>query len=159
MNASAPRTVNEEGKALVREFEGLHLTPYLCPRKIWTIGYGHTRTVREGMKITPEEAEQLLSDDLNIASRAVTRCVVVPLNDNQFAALCSFVFNVGTANFERSTLVKLLNRSWYEQVPTQLMRWNRAGGQVLGGLARRRAAEARLWEKPTTELTKEVINA
>jgi lysozyme len=142
------REVNEAGMALVKQFESLRLTPYLCPANIWTIGYGHTRTVRAGMRITPEQADQLLDDDLRIAERAVARLVEVSLTDNQFAALTSFVFNVGTANFERSTLLKLLNRGWYEQVPVQLARWNRASGEVLGGLARRRAAEARLWNTP-----------
>lgn len=142
------RRINAEGIRIIKEFEGLHLAPYLCPGKRWSIGYGHTRTVRAGMKITPEQAEQLLNEDLRIAERAVSRLVRVPLNDNQFSALVSFVFNVGAMNFENSTLLKLLNRGWYEQVPAQLMRWNRAAGEVLGGLSRRRAAEARLWNKP-----------
>jgi lysozyme len=152
---SLRRRINEDGVALIRNFEGLHLAPYLCPAKIWTIGYGHTRTVRAGMRITAEQAGQLLEDDLRIAERAVARLVRVPLSDNQFSALVSFVFNVGTTNFERSTLLRLLNRGWYEQVPAQLTRWNRASGEVLGGLARRRAAEAKLWnapERPTMTL-------
>ena len=139
------RRTNVAGVALIKEFEALRLTPYLCPAKIWTIGYGHTRTVRAGMSITRAQAEQLLDDDLKLVERAVTRLVTVPLNDNQFSALVCFAFNVGTGNLERSTLLQLLNRGWYEQVPAQLTRWNRAGGEVLGGLARRRAAEARLW--------------
>ncbi|NTU76220.1 MAG: lysozyme [Alphaproteobacteria bacterium] len=139
------RQVNSAGVALIKNFEGLHLAPYLCPGKIWTIGYGHTRTVHANMKITPDQAEQLLEDDLRLVEKAVARLVKVPLTDNQFAALVSFSFNVGAANFERSTLLKLLNRGWYEQVPAQFMRWNRASGEVLGGLSRRRAAEARLW--------------
>lgn len=141
----AARRVNEAGVALIKEYEGLKLKPYLCPGKTWTIGYGHTRTVRAGMVITPEQADQLLEDDLRLVARAVQRLVRVPLNDNQFAALVDFTFNVGIANFERSGLLQLLNRGWYEQVPAQLMRWNRASGEVLGGLSQRRAAEARLW--------------
>jgi GH24 family phage-related lysozyme (muramidase) len=98
------------------------------------------------MKITALEADALLQDDLRLVERAVQRIVTVPLNDNQFAALVSFTFNVGIGNLERSTLLTLLNRGWYEQVPAQLMRWDRAAnGEALGGLARRRAAEARLW--------------
>lgn len=142
------RVVNQAGLDLVKDYEGLRLKPYLCPAGHWTIGYGHTRTVRHGMSITPDEAEQLLRDDLQLAARVVQRLIQVPLNDNQFAALTSFVFNVGVGNFERSTLLRLLNRGWYEQVPAQLTRWNRANGEVLGGLARRRAAEARLWNQP-----------
>ena len=142
------RRTNESGIALIKEFEGLRLTPYLCPANIWTIGYGHTRTVRPDMKISIDQAEQLLDEDLRIAERAVSRLVTVPLNDNQFSALVSFVLNVGTVNLEKSTLLKLLNRGWYEQVPAQFARWNRASGEILGGLARRRAAEARLWNSP-----------
>jgi len=151
-SALLTRTVDPAGVTLIKEFEGLHLTPYLCPNKIWTIGYGHTRTVRAGMRITPEQADQFLTDDLRIVAAAVQRLVTVRLNDNQFAALVSFTFNVGIANFERSKLLELLNRGWYEQVPAQLMRWNRANGEILGGLSRRRAAEAQLWNrKPVTQ--------
>lgn len=139
------RMINQAGIDLIKDFEGLHLTPYLCPAKVWTIGYGHTRTVRNGMSITQEEADHLLDGDLQIVSRAVQRLVTVPLNDNQFAALVSFTFNVGKSNFEHSTLLRLLNRGWYDQVPAQLMRWNRSRGEVLGGLSRRRGAEAKLW--------------
>lgn len=139
------RRANADGVAIIKEHEGLHLTPYLCPAKVWTIGYGHTRTARAGMSITRAEAEELLDEDLRVSERAAQRLVKVPLNDNQFSALVSFVFNVGIANLERSTLLKLLNRGWYDQVPAQLSRWSRSGGEVLGGLARRRAAEAKLW--------------
>jgi len=149
--ALAARRINEAGLAIIKEFEGLVLTPYQCPGRVWTIGYGHTRTVKPGMVITPGQAEQLLLDDLRLAERAVSRSVEVPLNDNQFSALVAFVFNVGIGNFGRSTLLRLLNRGWYEQVPAQLSRWNRASGEVYGGLARRRAAEARLWNTPEVE--------
>lgn len=153
MNAPSPvdgpeRRVNAEGAALVRSFEGLRLEPYRCPAGLLSIGYGHTRTARPGMRITPRQAEQLLKEDLRLAARTVARLAHVPLNDNQFAALASLVFNIGAAAFERSTLLRLLNRGWYDQVPAQMARWNRAGGEALGGLARRRAAEARLWTTP-----------
>ncbi|MDR3450731.1 MAG: lysozyme [Alphaproteobacteria bacterium] len=141
------RRINQDGIDLIKEFEGLHLVPYLCPSKIWTIGYGHTRTVRSGMVIDAAQADLLLDEDLRLFERAVVRLVTVPFNDNQFSALVCFAFNVGTANVESSTLLRLLNRGWYEQVPAQLMRWNRANGEVFGGLSRRRAAEARLWNR------------
>jgi lysozyme len=141
------RRINQDGIDLIKEFEGLHVTPYLCPAKIWTIGYGHTRTVRAGMEITEAQADQLLDEDLRLFERSVSRLVTVPLSDNQFSALVCFAFNVGTGNFEFSTLLKLLNRGWYEQVPAQLMRWDHANGEIMGGLARRRAAEGRLWNR------------
>jgi len=142
---------NQAGLDLIKEFEGLHLTPYLCPAKIWTIGYGHTRTVSAGMRITPEQAEDLLKDDLGLAERGVARLVAVQLNENQFSALVSFAFNIGLGNFERSTLLQLLNRGWFEQVPTQLLRWNRVNGEVMGGLSRRRSAEGALWATPINQ--------
>lgn len=141
------RRTNEAGLELIKAFEGLHLTPYLCPGNIWTIGYGHTRTVRPGQTISKEVAELLLNEDLTIFERSVSRLVSVPLTDNQFSALVSFAFNIGSTKLEASTLLKLLNRGWYDQVPVQLMRWNRAKGEVFGGLSRRRAAEAKLWNK------------
>lgn len=142
------RRTNEQGVALIKSYEGLKLTPYLCPAGVWTIGYGHTRTVWQGMKITAEEADEILREDLQYVERALSRLVKVPLCDNQFSALASFVFNVGVLNFEKSSLLRLLNRGWYEQVPAQLIRWNKAKGEILGGLARRRADEGRLWKTP-----------
>jgi lysozyme len=141
-----PRRTNVSGIALIKEFEGLRLTPYLCPANVWTIGYGHTRTVYAGQVITQEQADVLLDEDLRLFEHAVMRLVKVPINDNQFSALVCFAFNVGTGNFEASTLLKLLNRGWYCQVPVQLARWNRGGNEILGGLVRRRQAEAKLWE-------------
>ncbi len=142
------RRINDVGIELIKEFEGLRLKPYRCPSNIWTIGYGHTRTVRLDMVITSGQAEQLLREDLRTAEKAIVRLVQVPLSDHQFAALVCFVFNVGVGNFQKSTLLRLLNRGWYEQVPAQFARWNRSRGEILGGLARRRAAEARLWNTP-----------
>lgn len=141
------RRVCDEGVELVKEFEGLRLTPYRCPGRVWTIGYGHTRTVHPDMKITKAEAEQLLREDMAVAARGVMRLVTVPLDDCQFAALVSFVFNVGLGNFEKSSMLTLLNKGWYEQVPAQLLRWNKAGGVAMGGLTRRRRAEIDLWNR------------
>lgn len=142
-----PRRTNEAGIALIKEFEGLHLTPYLCPGDVWTIGYGHTRTVSRGSAITEAEAEALLDEDLRLFERGVMRLVSVPLSDNQFSALVCFSFNVGIGSMEKSQLLSFLNRGWYDQVPVQLLRWNRAKGEVLGGLNRRRLAEGKLWKK------------
>lgn len=101
------RRANDDGVALIKEFEGLSLTPYRCSGKVWTIGYGHTRTVRPSMIISEEKAEELLREDLYSAEKQVNDLVEVPLSDNQFAALVSFVFNVGAGNFKRSSLLRL----------------------------------------------------
>lgn len=141
------RKTNKAGVELIKKFEGLRLTAYQDSVGVWTIGYGHTRTAREGMKITEPEAEALLRDDLADAESDVSRMVSVPLNDNQFAALVSFVFNLGGNNFAFSTLRKMLNKGLYEGAGKQFARWNKAGGKVLPGLSRRRDAERELFLK------------
>ena len=87
-----------------------------------------------------------------IPEATVARNVSVPLNDNQFAALVCFTFNVGRGNFLASTLFRNLNAGWYSQVPAQLARWNKVEidgvEKVSNGLTRRRAAEAALWNTP-----------
>tara|TARA_R110002153_G_scaffold42137_2_gene120036 strand:+ start:2060 stop:2788 length:729 start_codon:yes stop_codon:yes gene_type:complete len=151
-----PDNVSEAGIRLVKKFEGLHkmgddglIRSYRCPAGKWTIGYGATRGVRSGMRITEGEAEERLLADLNEHAEALHRYVEVPLSQNQYDALTSFVFNVGAANFKSSTLLKRLNSGQYHDIPNQLMRWNKArvDGKLtpLRGLTRRRAAEAALF--------------
>lgn len=142
------RYCNERGVQLLRDFEGLRLTAYKCPAGFWTVGYGHTLSARAGQKITRAEAELLLGQDLQRFEQGITRLVTVPLTSNQFSALVCFTFNIGLTAFENSTLRRLLNRCWYSQVPTQMRRWDKANGKVLPGLARRRLAEAALWNLP-----------
>ncbi len=98
--------------------------------------------------ITIEEAGVLLDDDIRTLVPAVEAAITVPVNDNQFCALLSFVFNVGIGAFQRSSLLDKLNAGDRAVVPKELKRWVRAGGKVLAGLKRRRAAEARLWLMP-----------
>lgn len=131
--------------ALVREFEGLRLNAYLCSANKATIGYGHTRGVKIGDTCTREQAEQWLEDDLNESLLGVQNLVKIHINENQTNALVDFVFNLGAKNLQKSTLLKELNKGLYDQVPQQLMRWNKVNGEELGGLTRRRAAEAKLW--------------
>lgn len=143
------RHINDAGLRLIKTFEGLVLTAYLCPAKVWTVGWGSTGPhVKPGMKISKQEAEDLLRDDLRRFEDGVESLVTVPLNDNQFSALVSFSFNVGLGALGGSTLLRLLNQGAYEAVPAQLMRWNKAAGRVLPGLSRRREAEAALWNTP-----------
>ncbi len=134
----------------MKSFEGLSLTPYLCPAGVWTIGYGHTAGVKKTTPvITPLQAETILVDDLDKVGEAVSKLVKVPLGDNQFGALVSFAFNVGKGALASSTLLKKLNAGDYDAVPAQLSRWNKAtvrGKLVeLPGLTRRRVAEGALW--------------
>lgn len=139
--------LNDAGFALLKQHEGLRLQAYLCPGGILTIGYGHTGDVRPLQQITQQEAERLLAKDVQRFEAVVEQSVRVPLTDNQFSALVCFAFNVGTQAFASSTLLNLLNRRWYVQVPAQLMRWTHANGVELPGLVARRAAEAELWNR------------
>lgn len=133
---------------LIKEFEGLSLTAYDDGTGVLTIGYGHTATVKRGQKITPQQAEQLLKQDLKAVEQAIANLVKVPLTPNQRNALTSFIFNIGATQFQNSTLLKLLNQSKYREAGEQLLRWNKANGQILEGLTRRRHAEHRLFQTP-----------
>ena len=135
-----------QGIELIRHFEGCRLDAYLCPAGVWTIGYGHTADVKEGDSIDQEAAEAFLIEDLEKFEQAVMRLVEVPLTQQQFDALVSWTFNLGAGNLAESTLLRKLNNYQYAEVPEQMMRWVRAGGQVLDGLVRRRAAEAALFQ-------------
>jgi len=139
------RTINAAGLALVRACEGLRLEAYRDTSDVWTIGYGHTRGVAPGDSISTERAEQFLEADLMEAERAVSALVKVPLTDNQFSALVSFVFNAGEGAFAKSTMLRKLNEGGYGLVPAYLRSWIFDNGRVLPGLVKRRAAEATLW--------------
>lgn len=147
--------VNAATVALVKQFEGLYLEAYLCPAKVWTIGYGHTGlthkdgTVHAGRTITPEEAEALLTRDLTIFREGLLQRIkpdVLPLlNDNMIGALVSFAFNNGLGAFEKSTLRARINsRRWMDCLP-EFQKWIHSDGRPLRGLIRRRAAEAALF--------------
>ena len=132
---------------LVKEFEGFRANAYLCPAGVATIGFGTTENVKLGDTVTEQEAEELLMNDLTEASAAIDDLVDVPINQQQFDALTSLIYNIGREAFRNSTLLRLLNGGkGVHEVGTQFLRWNKAGGKVLAGLSRRRAAEAVLFE-------------
>lgn len=140
--------ISIEGIDAIKNFEGLFLKAYKCPAGVWTIGWGCTDGVHQGMVITTAAAEYMLRDELKKFEDAVNRLVRVPLTQNQFDALVSFSYNVGVSALERSTLLKKLNAKNYAAVPAELKRWTHAGGVELAGLVKRRAAEAALWARP-----------
>lgn len=137
--------ISQKGIDLIKSFEGCKLEAYKCPAGVWTIGYGHTKTAKEGMKIIQEEAEELLKNDLVIYENAVLKNVTSAINQPIFDALVSFTYNLGEGNLKSSTLLKMLNDRDYYGAAEQLERWNKAGGQVLAGLVRRREAEKNLF--------------
>ncbi|CAI2160004.1 MULTISPECIES: lysozyme [Serratia] len=140
--------ISSRGIALIKEFEGLRLHAYRCAADVWTVGYGHTAGVTKGDIITVDEAQTMLTNDITVFERAVSQAVAVPLNQSQYDALVSLVFNIGQGNFKRSTLLKKLNKQDYVGAGNEFLRWTRANGKVLPGLIRRREAERVLFETP-----------
>lgn len=143
--------ISQKGIDLVKHFEGLFLSSYLCPANVWTIGYGHTGikhndgTVKHGQRITRARAEELLAFDLNTKyAPDVRRMVKVVVTQDQFDALVSFHFNTGALG--RSTLLRKLNAGDAKGAAAEFARWTRGGGRVLPGLVRRRKAERHLFE-------------
>jgi lysozyme len=133
------------GIELIKAHEGLRLNAYLCPAGIATIGYGHTYNVKMGDKITEGEAEKFLIDDLIVAETEVNR-YGLNINQNQYDALVSFVYNVGAGNFRSSTLLKRLKENPNDpDIKKQFKRWVHGGGKVLPGLIRRRNDESKLY--------------
>jgi lysozyme len=152
------RPVNKAGIDLIKSFEGLFLKPYLCPAKVPTIGYGtivYPNKVKVSLKdraITEAEATEYLMHEVEEKAHNVERMTKVKLNDNEYAALVSFAYNVGWPALEKSTLMKLLNAgSDRSAVADQFLRWNKAGGKELAGLTRRRQAERSLFLQPVVE--------
>lgn len=134
---------SQRGINLIKEFEGLRLTAYRCPAGVYTIGYGHTRGVKRGMKITEEEASAFLTADLRNSERTVERYdAIYHWRQNEFDALVSFTFNCGAANLRALLRNGRRNRS---QIVATLPLYRKAGGKVLKGLERRRAAEKALF--------------
>jgi lysozyme len=155
--------VGQRGKNLFKEWEGLVTHEYLDSGGAPTIGIGHllTRSERTSGKIsiggqaldyrngfTEQQCWDLLDADLAGSEAVVNDAVKVSLNQNQFDALVSFVFNVGDGAFRSSTLLRLLNQRQYDQVPAQLGRWNMDNGHVVQGLVNRRNKEIALWNTP-----------
>lgn len=141
---------SQAGVDLIKSFEGCRLTAYQDSVGVWTIGYGHTSGVYSGMTITEAKAEEYLKGDLVTAENAVNGKVTYSIKQNQFDALVSFTYNVGSGNFGSSTLLKKLNQGDITGAANEFDKWNKAGGQVLEGLVRRRAAEKAMFLNGTT---------
>tara|TARA_B100001175_G_scaffold299513_1_gene290946 strand:+ start:740 stop:1183 length:444 start_codon:yes stop_codon:yes gene_type:complete len=138
--------ISQEGLSLIKKFEGCRLEAYYCSGGVLTIGYGHTGGVKESDTITQEEAEKLLRADVFKFEEYVEDNVMVELDQGQFDALVAWTFNLGPGNLRESTMLKKLNEADYASVPSEMKRWNKAGGKTLDGLIRRRNAEALLFQ-------------
>jgi len=155
--------VGDKGKQLFKEWEGLVTHVYIDSGGEPTIGIGHLLTRSERMSgkilidgksfvyrngLTEEQCWALLDQDLAGTEKSINDAVKVVLNQNQFDALVSFVFNVGKGAFLSSSLLKVLNQGKYGDVPAQLLRWNKDNGHVVKGLTNRREKEISLWKTP-----------
>ena len=141
--------LNSEGYKLITKHEGLVLKPYLCPAKVPTIGYGNTY-YEDGKKvtlldqpITKERAFEMFKEIADRFAKAVSQSVTSDINQNQFNALVSFAYNVGVANFKKSTLLKLVNANPNDpNIKNEFMKWKKANSVVLNGLIKRRNEES-----------------
>lgn len=141
----------ETAGKLTQDFEGFSATPYQDSAGVWTYLYGSTRDL-DGNPVRPDTPPgdqtlglALLARDLRSAIETIQSDVHVPLTDGEEEALADFIYNIGQGNFERSTLLRMLNAGDYAGAADQFERWNMAGGKVLAGLVRRRAAERALF--------------
>lgn len=130
---------------LLKKHEGCRLKAYLCPAKVWTIGFGTTSGVVEDMEITQEQAETLLRMDLEKFENGVSRMLKVNVTQNQFDALVSLAYNIGLSALSKSALMRKLNAGDAKGAAIEFGRWNRAGGRELLGLTRRRKEERKLF--------------
>ena len=137
---------SQEGIALIKKFEGCELEAYQCSANVWTIGYGHTAGVSEGDFCTQEDADRMLAEDLEEFEGYVREAVDVSLEQHNFDALVAWTYNLGPGSLQSSTMLKRLNEENFDEVPSEMRRWNKSGGQVLDGLVRRREAEALLFQ-------------
>jgi lysozyme len=142
--------MTRDGLLLIKEFEGFRARAYRDPIGVWTIGYGHTSMagppqVVAGLAISEAEGERILARDVDRFADGVRAALKRAVTDQQFSALVSFAYNVGLGNFRSSSVLKAVNAGDMGAVPRRLQLWNKAGGRVLPGLVRRRAAEAALF--------------
>lgn len=144
-----PMTYSKAGEQLTERFEGCRLQAYSDTGGVWTIGYGHTQGVMEGMTCTREQALAWLEQDTREAAAAVNRLVTVQLKQAEFDALVDFVFNLGVGAFARSTLLHDLNAGNLAAAAAQFPLWDHDAGRVLAGLLHRRLAEQMEFEGRT----------
>ena len=138
-------TTSRKGLQLIKDFEGLRLGSYKCPAGVWTIGYGHTKGVKQGQVIDQMRADDMLIEDIAPIERHLNK-MGINFRQEQFDALVSWIFNLGLGNFQSSTLSKkIVAGAPDEEITDQIVKWVNAGGKSLLGLKKRRVAEANLW--------------
>lgn len=154
-NTSSKLTTSKNGQRLIKQFEGLKLVAYQCSAGVWTIGWGTTRIkgkpVTEGLKITLEQAQEYFTADLVPLEKAIATFVKVPLTQNQFDALVSFIYNIGIGGFANSSALLFLNKKEYKICASRMLLWNKTTDPktkklvVSPGLINRRKQESALF--------------
>lgn len=146
------RQINENGRKELEAFEGRRPKMYQDSVGIWTIGVGHAISKDHEIAkalfphdLSDIEIDALLNSDLEKTCKGVESHLMLPVSDNQFAALVSFAFNVGLGNFASSSLLKYINLGKFAQAANEFIRWNHAEGKVIAGLTTRRLAEKELF--------------
>lgn len=140
--------ISAAGLALIKQFEGCRLTAYRDQGGFWTIGYGHTASVKPDQRITQAEADELLRGDLDWAEAAVNRAVTRAITQHQFDALVSFTYNLGAGSLRHSRVLAETNAGNVAAAAADFLQWDMAGGSVSPGLRRRREAERTLYLTP-----------
>lgn len=160
LNMAPKMRCNDAGLLIIKKYEGLvdgdpdtpGLDPYRCPAGVPTIGFGSThyptgrKVQMADPPITKAYAQKLLDIEMESVEGSVARLIRHPLNVNQFSALCSWVYNLGSGRLQSSTLRSKLNRGDVDGAAAEFPKWRRAGGRILLGLVLRRAAERQLFE-------------
>ena len=143
---------NQKGVATLIEFEGFRSSAYLCPAGVWTIGFGFTKGVKPGDKMTRSEAAERLKQELAEYEHAVDEACLITPNENEFSTMVCMAFNIGLAGFRKSSVLKAHNKGDKEAAARAFQLWDKAtvGGvkKTLPGLTRRRMAEAALYLEP-----------
>lgn len=145
--------LNDEGKKLIKDFEGLKLEAYLDVGGVPTIGYGTIKypngnRVKIGDKITKEQADEYFESDIKYFTKNVSKAVSANLNSNQFSALVSFTYNLGIGNLSKSTLLKRVNLNPNDpEIANEFAKWINVNGKPVNGLKRRRQEESKLYFK------------
>ena len=133
--------------AIIKVFEDCKLTAYKCPAGVWTIGWGETQGVKKGMKWTQETANERLCAHLKVFMSGVLKsCPGLQNSPERLGACVSLAYNIGLSAFERSSVCRNTNNEAWIAAANSFPLWNKAGGKVLNGLVRRRAAEKKLYE-------------
>jgi lysozyme len=137
--------ISDNGLNLIKDFEGIRLSAYPDSSGVWTIGYGSTQGVHPGMVISLAQADQMLRNEISTDESYVTAVVNVDIAQSMFDAMVSFTYNIGQGNFQKSSVLRLVNIGDFISAANAFLLWNKAGGIIVPGLTRRRQAERKLF--------------